>query len=591
MSDEAKIPGTAGADAPAAPADVPPTRVELRKLVMAALRSDTELSAFTLDRFQDTVHFRFTNGMDRVAKVTLLLQHADPRKLHAELLRVPWFGYVPRPWRVPIRWAAAVLAVAAVLGVGYRYRIPSAGDLAEAADGIAIVGEWVATPRGDGVCTALKKIDPDRGVACVRGRFIAGAAETLLQGRARDAGALVVATVEGDRMRLRALGQLGRKGSLFDQDFKVDLHVVEDLGRVAVLLEALARAAAPRPSAGKATRIPCAHFGTRPLDQVGLLSLLVVPACEGERLEKSQYLGRCGNGPEGDADAWCALRRYLFGRDHRGQEALDALQEVRAPVLRRAANLALAREHCRQRDLNVNAAEKDLAELLEDASRCEGIRLAGLAACIVTKAPGNQVAPWVAELERTTVGADDARACPAEQIGESLATRAYWRRQRKQWLVAAADDEEAFRYKEDPSYLLGAAEGLLHLGDQATQVKALVERARPLIEQIEAQPKEYAMVDGDAVPAQVARAHKLRVRAALLRWRASRQQADTKERADADRELGTLYDGLDGKAAPIGPGDEDPDLEALVCGDAKPCVYENLKERAPEALNKTLGPR
>ncbi|WP_438023449.1 effector-associated domain EAD1-containing protein [Sorangium sp. So ce233] len=58
---------------------------ELRARIMEALRSDSDLEAFCSDHFPD-VYQRFTNGMDRTAKVTCLLTHAE-RRLIIEALR------------------------------------------------------------------------------------------------------------------------------------------------------------------------------------------------------------------------------------------------------------------------------------------------------------------------------------------------------------------------------------------------------------------------------------------------------------------------------------------------------------------------
>ncbi|WP_437293880.1 effector-associated domain EAD1-containing protein [Sorangium sp. So ce426] len=58
---------------------------EVRARVMQAMRSDSDLDAFCSDHFP-YVYERFTNGMDRVAKVTCLLNHAA-RRLIIEALR------------------------------------------------------------------------------------------------------------------------------------------------------------------------------------------------------------------------------------------------------------------------------------------------------------------------------------------------------------------------------------------------------------------------------------------------------------------------------------------------------------------------
>ncbi len=73
----------APAAAPVAPRDDRPTASSLRELLGAVLVADSDLEAFCSDHFGAEVKSRFSNGMDRVAKVTLLLERIDP----AEILR------------------------------------------------------------------------------------------------------------------------------------------------------------------------------------------------------------------------------------------------------------------------------------------------------------------------------------------------------------------------------------------------------------------------------------------------------------------------------------------------------------------------
>ena len=50
----------------------PPDRETLRNLISAVLPTDSDLEALCIDRFPETAR-RFTDGMDRVQKVNLLL--------------------------------------------------------------------------------------------------------------------------------------------------------------------------------------------------------------------------------------------------------------------------------------------------------------------------------------------------------------------------------------------------------------------------------------------------------------------------------------------------------------------------------------
>jgi hypothetical protein len=61
------------------------TRATLRRVLEAVLRSDSDLDAFGLDYFPK-VHQRWTNGMDRVHKLTILLEQVDVAGIQDALL-------------------------------------------------------------------------------------------------------------------------------------------------------------------------------------------------------------------------------------------------------------------------------------------------------------------------------------------------------------------------------------------------------------------------------------------------------------------------------------------------------------------------
>jgi hypothetical protein len=62
----------------------PPTRSAVRKRIEAELRDDADFNAFCSDEFPD-VHRRFSGGMNRVEKTTLLLLHARLEDIVARL--------------------------------------------------------------------------------------------------------------------------------------------------------------------------------------------------------------------------------------------------------------------------------------------------------------------------------------------------------------------------------------------------------------------------------------------------------------------------------------------------------------------------
>lgn len=63
-----------------------PTMASLRQLLGQVFRLDSDLEAFCLDYFPDVLG-RFTGGMDRTRKVTILLQLADRQKIVEALRR------------------------------------------------------------------------------------------------------------------------------------------------------------------------------------------------------------------------------------------------------------------------------------------------------------------------------------------------------------------------------------------------------------------------------------------------------------------------------------------------------------------------
>lgn len=65
----------------------PPTAAEIRSLLRERLRDASDFDAFCHDHFRSEFQ-RFTNGMDRVARETLLLTHADAQAIVAAVARL-----------------------------------------------------------------------------------------------------------------------------------------------------------------------------------------------------------------------------------------------------------------------------------------------------------------------------------------------------------------------------------------------------------------------------------------------------------------------------------------------------------------------
>lgn len=63
-----------------------PSRVAIRKILSKALPSDSQLNAFCLDYFQ-VVYAHYSAGMDRLSKVNLLIEIAQPSAIWRALKR------------------------------------------------------------------------------------------------------------------------------------------------------------------------------------------------------------------------------------------------------------------------------------------------------------------------------------------------------------------------------------------------------------------------------------------------------------------------------------------------------------------------
>jgi hypothetical protein len=113
----------------------PPSRAELRAILEQKLKSDSDLDAFCGDHFPEIRRRHFTDGMDRVRKVTLLIDHADADALQAALRRalpdLPPPRGAPAPHNLPPRRrfvgrTAELARVAEVLRAGGRGTISQA---------------------------------------------------------------------------------------------------------------------------------------------------------------------------------------------------------------------------------------------------------------------------------------------------------------------------------------------------------------------------------------------------------------------------------------------------------------------------------
>jgi hypothetical protein len=107
-----------------------PTRPSVRKVLEIVLRTDSDLNAFCGDYF-DEVYRRFSGGMDRISKVTLLLDCVPPVEI-VEALRSGYTADMQRhesllEWR-PLPGRAASPAAPSVGAEGALSTIPSASE-------------------------------------------------------------------------------------------------------------------------------------------------------------------------------------------------------------------------------------------------------------------------------------------------------------------------------------------------------------------------------------------------------------------------------------------------------------------------------
>lgn len=148
------------------------SHASVRRLVMAVLRTDTDLDAFCLDYFP-AVHREFTNGMKRTAKINLLLEMQsndlghlanllaarDASGAEAQPEEAVVHAVVPHcPTRVPIRgqkfriWISTA-SVIAILFVGTAYwakrRQTLSGHASKLSPSPSLVQWWITTdPAG-----------------------------------------------------------------------------------------------------------------------------------------------------------------------------------------------------------------------------------------------------------------------------------------------------------------------------------------------------------------------------------------------------------------------------------------------------------
>lgn len=566
----------------AAPRGRIPTSASLRKVIDAVLKGDADLDAFCHDHHVD-VYRRFSDGMDRHRKVTLLLQHAERSAIlaalvdahpadtrrHEHLLRwqpAALSAATSRPGLVAVGLLALVaLALAAwrlstdpsVVAVARRYMLDAwrtwstthrvIAPFAEQGGGVVLGGPWMATPGGDALCRELRKIHDARAVRCVAPSADAGAG--ALDRMARSAGATLL--LEIDARGLAQLTPLGRLANepLLGQRLAIDVAAEPDRKRAVTVVSALARLGASRGDF-LPDDTPCPIDPAAPLDPIALLALLVVPSCESAQVHARSFACPPGTTIADDA---CALARYIDAELHLAdtRRARHLLEELRAQGPARfhtVAKLALAHLDCKERAF-VKAATA-LRELAERADACVLARISETAACVASTAGSGEIDPEIARLEALPI--DPKGECPARMRARALARRGYWRERSERWNDALADYEEAWHAPfRDPLYGINLAEVWLQKGE----------------------PEEAAKVLSD-VNCEAGGPPSCHAKVALLRWIAA---GDVMEREDAERALLRLHE-LAGSGTAVLGGSRDKLLRALACPGraSERCLHDAL---------------
>lgn len=542
------------------PAIAAPT---LRELVGRVLKSDSDLDAFCIDHFKD-VHDRFTNGMDRVAKVNLLLLHADAGQIRRRL-PVPETTIARRRRLAVGALALVAIGVAAGGGLLTNWRrepplvaapdtsIPSFEPFAAQAPGVVLGGPWMKE-QGHELYQALSDLDPQHAVRSVP--FTRFASVTAFHEKARAAGAVVIVDVGEDGMaHVQPFGAL-EKNTLLRAPLTISLVPEATRARTAIVINALARLGGARPDF-QADTVACPDLGPPQLDHVALLTLLVVPQCRSIPVASSRFEGLCAPSPQ-PVDEVCALSLYLDAQ-HNPEFSRKNLERLRSSGLARFE--LLARIELAYLDCSEDGAEGAQAAVQELSERqlsgphpdpCILAQLAETAACSVTRVGKDRLAPRMVELEASLIDPD--KRCPERQRAQSMARRGYWRGRGGRWDGARGDYEEAYGLSKDPARGLDLVEAWLWLRQPAQATK----RLEPL----------RGVGDGNQ-----------QVTAALLRWLAARQTGKADERTAAEAQLGKLHDAAGGAAALTGSKAES--LQQLTCGPdraASPdCLYNVLR--------------
>jgi hypothetical protein len=579
---------------PSAPPPADTDLAALRRRIGEALRSASDLDAFCHDHFRDEVHSRFTNGMDRVQRITLLLEHAPPAALEQHL-REAERAAARRRTIAKVTLAPAALLAAIGLGALLYTAISGSSSAAPTLSastattappalsalttfapntrGIVLAGPWKEGDHDPSLQEQLDKLDAQH--ALQRVPFWSRASHAELLRNATAAGAVLLVEVsQNGKAQVFPLGELA-KNALFQGP--IDVDPLRD--GAALVINALARSSGAHPEPQLDTA-PCPTLDAERLDRFALLALLVVPRCQSLAIDTRAFREVCGPSPN-YADETCALALYLDAEHNADDDPDTARDNLRTllksgpPRFQTAVKLSLASLDCRD-TTTVGSATQTLLALAANDEPCLSAQLPALASCIRTTSTPAPNLPHDDESTRTQAKVreiegrqiDPDQQCPAHQRARAMARRAYYHRARQdQWEAARDEYREAFKLSLDPAYALSLAE-LWLTQRQPDEARKALAPLRPM--KLKDRNEE--------------------VRAALLRWITARQAKDTLARSEAEDGLRKLF--AERPEAGASTSRPDDDLRKLACGmPAKaPCVYDVLRSASSsiETLNASL---
>jgi len=450
------------------------------------------------------------------------------------------------------------LAAAAML-VAASSRHPTIAPILDGKRGIVLTGAFLGTEEGKLFCHDLADFDTGQQVECLDGN---SDTDEQLGISAKKAGALLF--VRTDERGLATLVPLGKleHDALLGQTLTLDVSRRSDWPRIGTVLGALTRIASPHIDVKPGYTCPPMPEGD--MDRLGLVTLLLVPACATQPIVPERLLATCRTTPESDD---CALARYLYTDRCPScpdtHELLNDLAQKGPERFRPLAMLKLARAACTEGD--VDTSTNLLLALARRSDACTHAALPEVAACITSRS--TTIDMRIADIEAAPIDAEGR--CPDAFRAAILARRGYYRGRAGRWSLAENDYAEAYRLAHSPLEALSLIEAQLHQG-----------RARQAYERI---------VGLGAITFEGTN----QFYAALLRWIAARDGGAPPGRAEANALVG-IYENLAVGTNAIDPA-PDPDLRAITCPTTNnaECAYDILSspktDGSVERLRQSLG--